>query len=103
MRPIVVLGTLAILAAVLPSGFAEGGVTCNVSTSATAIPVGPLYVQGIGSYWEETNGLAGLQMKIGGCNNGTTIPADQCILLTDGLPASVDCPLNALGARAGAL
>lgn len=71
----------SLLAAIsFPVAFAGEGASCFYETDPNAIPVGNFYVQGLGSYWEESNGIPGLQDTPGGCNDGTTIPRDSCIV-----------------------
>lgn len=59
---------------------------CDVRTTA-ATALGGFYVRGaLGEFWEETNGISGLQRRDSGCSDGRVLASDTCWFMgPDGL------------------
>lgn len=75
----IVLGLLA-LAIVAPiAGAATDTRGCYVRTYS-ALMIGDMYVYGVATeFWEESNGIDGLQRTASPCLEGDPLPADLCI------------------------
>lgn len=91
-----VLASLAALLVPL-SATAVDTANCEVHTDPGAVPVGSFYVKGVGSYWQESNEVPGLQIRQSGCDGRSAIPRDTCIFWSDALLSPDPCsPLNQL-------
>lgn len=81
------------------AGAATDSTGCFVRTTQ-AIEFAPYYMVGTAAeFWEETNGIAGLQRSDSGCIGRPALPADTCITRTENT-ALVSCSAEFLASLA---
>lgn len=76
-KAILVVALLAIPLA--PAAGVRAAACAPPIQSATALPEGIYFNSFANEIWQEDNGFPGLQIRAYGCDDGTTVPPDQCI------------------------
>lgn len=86
------LALAAIVAAVMPlSGAAGAGEGCRVNTYAAIDLGGGLYMYGTAKeFWQESNGVPGLQRTVSFCSGGPALPSDTCLVHSETF-AALEC------------